>query len=97
MAYSLLIRCLFSLSGEETLLEIADMKSGKAEVGSNTIIESINDWNIPIDSIIGGVFDTTNTNSGGNAGIMVRLDEALGRRVLHLYCRHHVYERYLLL
>ena len=32
--------------------------------------------------------------SGGTAGIMVQLEEALGQRFLHLYCRHHVYERY---
>ena len=32
--------------------------------------------------------------SGGTSGIMVQLEEALGQRFLHLYCRHHVYERY---
>ena len=43
--------------------------------------------------LIGFVFDTTNTNSGWKSGIVVRLEEFLERRVLHVYCRHHVFER----
>ena len=39
------------------------------------------------------MFDTTNTNSGWKSGIVVRLEEFLERRVLHVYCRHHVFER----
>ncbi len=42
---------------------------------------------------MGFVFDTTNTNSGWKSGIVVRLEEFLERRVLHVYCRHHVFER----
>ena len=79
------------------MLDVVEMESGRAEDGVNAILRVINEWSIPTESIIGGVFDTTNTNSGGNSGVMVRLEEAMGRRILHLYCRHHVYERCILI
>ena len=70
------------------------MDGGSALLGSTAVIETLEQWGVK-DRIIGGVFDTTNTNSGGNKGIMVLLEGYLGRKVLHLYCRHHSYERFL--
>ena len=46
-----------------------------------------------VKNILGGVFDTTITNSGWKKGIMVRLERHCGVKLLHLYCRHHIYER----
>ena len=42
-----------------------------------------------IKHIVGCVLDTTNTNSGWRAGIIVRLEAYLDRWIIHIYCRHH--------
>ena len=42
--------------------------------------------------IIGMSFDTTASNSGLIKGACVRIERELGRSVLWLACRYHVYE-----
>ena len=42
--------------------------------------------------IIGLVYDTTSVNSGVRGGIVRLLEDAFGRRLLQLPCRHHIYE-----
>ena len=69
------------------------MENGTAEQGVSAVIKSLEDWKINKKQIIGCVFDTTNTNSGWRSGIVVRLEEYLDNRIIHVYCRHHVFER----
>ena len=38
------------------------------------------------------MYDTTSVNSGVRGGIVKLLEDAFGRRLLQLPCRHHVYE-----
>jgi hypothetical protein len=38
------------------------------------------------------VFDTTSSNTGKHAGSCISLESALGRSIMWLACRHHVYE-----
>ena len=57
------------------------------------LLRKLKHWNIDNKMIIGCVFDTTNTNSGWKSGVVVRLEEFLQHRILHVYCRHHVFER----
>ena len=80
-------------NGEEKILSIIEMQNSKAEEGVAAVIKALQHWNIDKKVIIGCVFDTTNTNSGWKSGIVVRLEEFLQRRILHVYCRHHVFER----
>ena len=80
-------------TGEEKILSIVEMSNSKAEEGASSIIKALEEWKINKKNIIGCVFDTTNTNSGWKTGIVVRLEEFLEQRVIHVYCRHHVLER----
>ena len=80
-------------TGEEKILSIVEMSNSKAEEGASSVIKALEEWNINKKNIIGCVFDTTNTNSGWKTGIVVRLEEFLEQRVIHVYCRHHVLER----
>ena len=80
-------------TGEEKVLAILEMENSKAEEGASVIIQALQHWKIANGALVGFVFDTTNTNSGWKSGIVVRLEEFLERRVLHVYCRHHVFER----
>ena len=38
------------------------------------------------------LFDTTATNTGRHSGVNTRLNQYLNKEVLHLACRHHVFE-----
>ena len=80
-------------TGEEKILSIVEMENSKAEEGASSVIKALQEWKINKKNIIGCVFDTTNTNSGWKSGIVVRLEEFLEQRVIHIYCRHHVLER----
>ena len=80
-------------TGEEKILSIVEMTNSKAEEGVASVIKALEEWKINKKNIIGCVFDTTNTNSGWKSGIVVRLEEYLEQRVIHVYCRHHVLER----
>lgn len=49
------------------------------------------DWNA-IDDIVALSFDTTSSNSGRWSGAAVLLERKLGKNLLKLACRHHIYE-----
>lgn len=78
---------------EEKILSIVEMENSGAEEGVSSVIEALRKWKINKKNIIGCVFDTTNTNSGWKSGIVVRLEKFLEQRVMHVYCRHHIFER----
>ena len=78
---------------EEKILSIAEMENSGAEEGVSSVIKALQEWNINKKNIIGCVFDTTNTNSGWKSGITVRLEKFLEQRIIHVYCRHHIFER----
>ena len=69
------------------------LTSGTAESGATAILNLLQQYDITADHILGCCFDTTSTNSGGLTGIMVRLEESMQKKFIHLYCRHHSYER----
>ena len=81
------------MSGIEKILAIIEMENSNAEQGVSSVITALEQWKIDKKSIIGCVFDTTNTNSGWKSGILVRLEKFLEQRVIHVYCRHHILER----
>ena len=78
---------------EEKILSIVEMENSGAEEGVSSVIEALRKWKINKKNIIGCVFDTTNTNSGWKSGIVVRLEKFLEQRIMHVYCRHHIFER----
>ena len=73
---------------------MVEMECGTAEVGMEALLQVLQEWGVTAHHIIGCSFDTTNTNSGAHSGIVVRLERALNKKLLHFYCRHHCYERF---
>ena len=69
------------------------MESAMSDVGTAAILEVLQEWGISGDYLMGCCFDTTSANSGANNGIVVRMERAMQKKLLHFYCRHHVYER----
>ena len=43
--------------------------------------------------LLGEVFDSTALNRGGKNRVMVKLEEYIGRKLLHVYCSNHIFER----
>ncbi|KAG0721222.1 hypothetical protein GWK47_006496 [Chionoecetes opilio] len=81
---------LVSGEGVEKILAVP-ITDGKAEPTANTIHSVISEWAIS-DRIRALCFDTTATNTGSKGGVCVRLQQSLGRDLLHLACRHHMLE-----
>ena len=73
------------------LLGVPVADNGTGLVVSKVVLEAVNDAKIK-DSIIGLSFDTTAANTGAAQGAVGRVERGLGRSVLWLACRHHVYE-----
>ena len=46
------------------------------------------------DKFHGCVFNTTNSNTGKQKGVWIKLATEVDRPLLLLACRHHVYERH---
>ena len=47
---------------------------------------------IDVSRIVAMVYDTTSVNTGVIKGIVKQLEDALGRSLLKLPCRHHIFE-----
>ena len=56
------------------------------------LLQVLDDLKVDKSRIIGLVYDTTSVNSGVRGGIVKLLEDAFGRKLLQLPCRHHVYE-----
>ena len=57
----------------------------------SAVIDTLNSWKC-FTLLIGMVFDTTSSNTGKHAGCCISIELALGRSIMWLACRHHVYE-----
>lgn len=77
--------------GEDTLLGIPPSINSTGECQTEVIIDVLESYGLK-NEIKGLVFDTTPSNTGKEKGVCTRLNEYLERPVLHLACRHHVYE-----
>lgn len=73
------------------LLGIPKIENATGEVMAESVYLALADWNA-IDDIAAVSFDTTNSNSGPNNGAIALLERKLGKTLLKLACRHHVYE-----
>ena len=88
---AVLLKCLEST--DEVLLAITTI-DGKstADIESQAIIAEIQKIGLMKDKIKGLVFDTTSVISGIHKGIVVQLERFVGKKLLLLACRHHIYE-----
>ncbi|KAL4084393.1 hypothetical protein QTP88_028216 [Uroleucon formosanum] len=57
----------------------------------SAVYDELENWGL-LEKIQGFVFDTTASNSGRLNGACVLLEQKLGRNVLFLTCRHHIFE-----
>ena len=64
---------------------------GKAEPTATTVMTVISEWNLQ-DRIAALCSDTTATSTGPKGGVCLRLQQILGRDLLNLACRYHVFE-----
>ncbi|XP_060880027.1 uncharacterized protein LOC132951961 [Metopolophium dirhodum] len=75
----------------EQLLGVPQIPSGTGLEMSSAIFDTLEKWSL-LDKVQGFVFDTTSSNTGRLNGACALLEQRLGRDVLHLACRHHIFE-----
>jgi hypothetical protein len=73
------------------ILGIPKLENGSGEAQAIGVFDLLKKWKLE-DDIIGMSFDTTSSNTGPYKGAAVLLERYLGRKLLNLACRHHVYE-----
>jgi len=77
--------------GISQLLKVSKMAGGTGEEQSSAVIQTLKEWNVE-QRVIGMCFDTTSSNTGCNVGTCTKLEQKLGRDLLHFACRHHIME-----
>lgn len=75
----------------EQLLGVPQLSSGTGREIASAVYDILQEWSL-LDIVQAVVFDTTASNTGRLHGACHILTQKLGREVLHLACRHHVYE-----
>ena len=73
------------------LLAIPTLPDGTGQSQARAIVDALDDWKAA-EGIVGLCYDTTASNTDRIQGAVVRVEQELGRRLLHLECRHHVLE-----
>lgn len=75
----------------EQLLGVPQIPSCTRLEMSSAIFDILEKWSL-LDKVQGFVFDTTSSNTGRLNGACALLEQRLDRDVLHLACRHHIFE-----
>lgn len=81
------------VSGHEwhQLLGVPRLDRGTGEAQAKAIYKCLEEWDF-LDNVRAMVFDTTASNTGSINGACILLERQLGRDLLYLACRHHVFE-----
>lgn len=82
---------LVSYNGTSKFLGAPKVQSSTGANIAAVVYEKLVEWNI-VERVEGMSYDTTSNNTGINNGAGVLLEKKLGRNLLSLACRHHVYE-----
>lgn len=75
----------------EQLLGVPELSAGTGYEVSSAVYDTLEDWSL-LQNVQGFVFDTTASNTGRLNGACILLEHKLGRDILYLACRHHVFE-----
>lgn len=78
-------------NGMEKLLAVPKIGRGTGNEQAAACLKVLDEWKIR-DVVQGLVFDTTSSNTGIHKGACVLIEEALGRELVNIGCRHHVLE-----
>lgn len=79
-----------SKTGEQ-LLGVPKIENGTGEETSKTVISELEEWDLT-KNVQAVCCDTTSSNTGRNNGACRLIEKKLGRDLLWLPCRHHMYE-----
>lgn len=82
---------LISYDGTVKFLGAPKVQSGSGKNIAEAIYSILVQWNIA-EKVVAACFDTTSTNTGLDNGACTLLSELLGRKLINLACRHHVFE-----
>lgn len=85
------IAIIVSGEGVDKLLAVPRLDTGTGRAQADAVVDTLRDWDLG-DRVIGLSFDTTAANSGQHNGACVLIEDALGRPLLNLACRHHMLE-----
>jgi hypothetical protein len=72
-------------------LGVPKLSSGSGKAAADAVHEYLKSWESE-STIVGMCFDTTACNTGRLNGACMLLEKALGRNLLWLACRHHMFE-----
>jgi hypothetical protein len=75
----------------EKILGIVKIPVGTGDAQAKATHELLSLWEVS-DNVVAMGFDTTATNTGHKKGACIILEKLLGRKLLHLPCRHHIHE-----
>ncbi|XP_044593839.1 uncharacterized protein LOC123271268 [Cotesia glomerata] len=75
----------------EHILGVPKLVTGDSKNQTDAIIKLLDEWKIK-NKIKALCFDTAAVNTGLNNGTCTQLERELNRNLLHLGCRHHIYE-----
>ena len=73
------------------LLGIPVLPDGTGESQATAVLQNLEDWGLSDDVEFMG-FDTTSVNTGEHKGTLALLQRKLGRPLINLACRHHIFE-----
>ena len=82
---------LVSGDGVNKLLGVPRLPSGKGDDVATAVISCLEDWGVA-ERVVGMSFDTTASNTGVRGGACTYIQQRLERNLLHLACRHHIFE-----
>lgn len=80
-----------SFNGTSKFLGAPKVASSSGENIADIVYEKLREWKI-VDQVKGLSYDTTSTNAGIKTGAAVLLEKKIGRSLINLPCRHHIYE-----
>lgn len=67
------------------------MDAGTGKNCADAVFNLLTDWDV-VENIVATCFDTTASNTGVLNGACLLLEQKIGRPLLALACRHHVFE-----
>ena len=76
---------------EGKLLGVPVLVDSKGEAQANATLDLLEAWDLS-DNVVALVFDTTASNCGIHNGAAKLIEENLGRKLLYLACRYHIFE-----
>lgn len=82
---------LVSQDDTEQLIGVPKLKSGTGEEIASNVLKQLNIWQLT-EKIQAVCCDTTAANTGSENGAAVLLEGKIGRDLIYLPCRHHIFE-----